>query len=90
VLRCSFQKKELLEEFKKSLLESIRAENLMICEGYPLKKDYTWQPIENLYGHEELPQTYEQWLKTENELRKKTKGTNNTGKQTLDQEVADD
>ncbi len=40
---------------------------LVVWEGYPLKKDYTWEPIENLYGHEDLAQTYEQWLKTENE-----------------------
>jgi len=45
-------------------------------EGYPLKKDYTWEPIENLYGHEELVETHQQWLKTENErltVRKKSK-----------------
>ena len=41
--------------------------NLVVWEVYPLKKDYTWGPIENLYGHEDLAQTYEQWLKTENE-----------------------
>ena len=46
---------------------------LVVWEDYPLKKDYTWEPIENLYGHEDLAQTYEQWLKTENE-RQKTKG----------------
>ena len=40
---------------------------LVVWEGYPLTKDYTWEPIENLYGHEDLAQTYEQWLKTENE-----------------------
>ena len=40
---------------------------LVVWEGYPLKKDYTWEPIENLYGHEDLAETYEQWLKTENE-----------------------
>ncbi len=33
---------------------------LVVWEGYPLKKDYTWEPIENLYGHEDLAQTYEQ------------------------------
>jgi hypothetical protein len=27
---------------------------LVVWEGYPLKKDYTWEPIENLYGHEDL------------------------------------
>ena len=46
---------------------------LVVWEDYPLEKDYTWEPIENLYGHEDLTQTYEQWLKTENE-RQKTKG----------------
>ena len=40
---------------------------LVIWEGYPLKKDYTWEPIENLYDQEELAKTYEKWLKTENE-----------------------
>ena len=39
----------------------------MFWEDYPLKKDYTWQPIENLYDHEELAETYEKCLKTENE-----------------------
>ncbi len=39
---------------------------MVIWEGYPLKKDYTREPIENLYGQEEL-QTYEKWLKTDNE-----------------------
>ena len=39
----------------------------MVWEDYPQKKDYTWEPIENLYGHEDLPQTDEQWLKAENE-----------------------
>ena len=28
---------------------------------------FSIDPIENLYGHEDLAQTYEQWLKTENE-----------------------
>jgi hypothetical protein len=42
---------------------------LVVWEDYPLKKDYTWEPIENLYGHEDLAQTYEQWLT----LRQKTK-----------------
>ncbi len=40
---------------------------LVVWEGYPLKKDYTLDPIENLYGHEDLAQTYDQSLKTENE-----------------------
>ena len=35
---------------------------LVVWEDYPLEKDYTWEPIENLYGHEDLSQTYEQWL----------------------------
>ena len=39
----------------------------MVWEGYPQQKDYTWEPIDNLYGHEDLTQTYDQWLKTENE-----------------------
>ncbi len=33
--------------------------NLVVWEDYPLKKDYTWDPIENLYGHEELVETYD-------------------------------
>ena len=96
---------------------------LVVWEDYPLKKDYTWEPIENLYGHEDLAQTYEQWLKTENErldseeaerktarkmttqkvqdvaadqfrkndkFTKKAKGTDNTSRQTLHQEVEQD
>ena len=39
----------------------------MVWEDYPQKKDHSWEPIENLYGHEDLAQTDEQWLKTENE-----------------------
>ena len=95
----------------------------MVWEDYPLEKDYTWEPIENLYGHEDLAQTYEQWLKTENErlnsveaerktarkmtaqkvqdvaadqfrkndkFTKKAKGTDNTSRQTLHQEVEQD
>ena len=27
---------------------------LVVWEDYPLKKDYTWEPIENLYGHEDV------------------------------------
>ena len=30
---------------------------LVVWEGYPLKKDYTWESIENLYGHEDLAQS---------------------------------
>ena len=74
---------------------------LVVWEGYLLKKDYTWEPIENLYGHEDLAQTYEQWLKTEKDavadqfrkndkFTKKTKGTDNTAGQTLHQEVEQD
>ncbi len=40
---------------------------LVVWEGYPLQKDYTWEPIENLYDQEELVETYEKWLKTDNE-----------------------
>jgi hypothetical protein len=39
---------------------------LVVWEGYPLQKDYTWEPIENLYDQEELVETYEKWLQTEN------------------------
>ncbi len=38
---------------------------LVVWEDYPLKKDYTWEPIEKVYGHEDLVQTYDQCLKTE-------------------------
>ena len=34
---------------------------------YPLKKDCTWEPIENMYDQEELVETYEKWMKTDNE-----------------------
>ncbi len=40
---------------------------LVVWEGYPLQKDYTWESIENLYGQEELVETYEKWLKADNE-----------------------
>jgi len=43
---------------------------LVIWKGYPLKKDYTWDPIENLYDQEELVQTYEKCLKEDNERLK--------------------
>ena len=39
----------------------------MVWEGYPLQKDYTWESIENLYGQEELVETYEKWMKADNE-----------------------
>ena len=42
---------------------------LVVWEDYPLEKDYTWEPIKNLYGHEDLTQTYEHRLKTENERK---------------------
>jgi hypothetical protein len=29
----------------------------VVWEDYPLKKDYTWEPIENLYGHEDTVRT---------------------------------
>jgi hypothetical protein len=66
---------------------------LVVWEDYPLKKDYTWDLIENLYGHEDLAQTYEKWMKTDkfrkhDKFTKKTKGTNSTSKETL--EVEDD
>jgi hypothetical protein len=31
---------------------------LVVWEGYPLRKDYTWEPIENLYDQEELRERY--------------------------------
>ncbi len=31
---------------------------LVVWEDYPLEQDYTWEFIENLYGHEDLVQTY--------------------------------
>ncbi len=33
---------------------------LVVWEDYPLKKNYIWESIENLYGHEDQAQTYEQ------------------------------
>ena len=44
-----------------------------IWEVYPLKKDYTWDPIENLYDKEELVETYEKWLNEDNERLEKSK-----------------
>ena len=38
----------------------------VIWEGFPKEKDYTWEPLENLHGHEELVSDYELWLKEEN------------------------
>jgi hypothetical protein len=34
---------------------------------FRVKRNYTWESIENLYDQEELAKTYEKWLKTENE-----------------------
>jgi hypothetical protein len=43
----------------------------MVWEDYPLQKDYTWEPIKNVYDQEEqsqeLVETYEKWLKADNE-----------------------
>ena len=39
-----------------------KADHYLVVWEDPLEKDYTWEPIENLYGHEDLAQTYEQWL----------------------------
>jgi hypothetical protein len=36
----------------------------VVWEGY---QDYTLDPIENLYEHEDLVQIYDQWLNIENE-----------------------
>ena len=44
-----------------------RAEHYhVIWEGFPEEKDFTWEPLENLHGHEELVSDYELWLKEEN------------------------
>ena len=59
----------------------------MVWEDYPLKKDYTWEPIENLYGHEDLAQTYEQWLKTENERLDSQEAERKTERQLTAQKV---
>jgi hypothetical protein len=71
LLRCSFQKEIIdrrIQDFFPGPKKDRKADHyLVVWEVYPLKKDYTWEPIENLYGHEDLAQTYEQWLKTENE-----------------------
>jgi hypothetical protein len=42
-----------------------RIQDIFVWEGYPLQKDYTWDPIENLYDQEELVETYEKWLKAD-------------------------
>ena len=62
---------------------------LVVWEGYPLKKDYTWEPIENLYGHEDLAQTYEQWLKTENERIDSEESERKTVRKMTSQKVQD-
>jgi len=44
----------------------------VVWEGFSQEKDETWEPIENLYGHEHLVNDYEVWLKAHNlELDKK-------------------
>lgn len=44
-----------------------RAEHYhVIWEGFPEEKDFTWEHLENLHGHEELVSDYEVWLKEEN------------------------
>ena len=62
---------------------------LVVWEDYPLKKDYTWEPIENLYGHEDLAQTYEQWLKTENERLDSQEAERKTERQSTAQKNQD-
>ena len=62
---------------------------LVVWEGYPLKKDYTWEPIENLYGHEDLDQTYEEWLKTENERLDSQEAERKTASKMTAQKVQD-
>ena len=62
---------------------------LVVWEDYPLKKDYTWEPIENLYGHEDLAQTYEQWLKTENERLDSQEAERKTERQSTAQKIQD-
>jgi hypothetical protein len=32
-------------------------------KGHPLENDYAWEPVENLYDHEDLVDTYQKWLK---------------------------
>ena len=58
-------------------------------QEYPLEKDYTWEPIENLYGHEDLAQTYEQWLKTENERIDSVEAERKTDRKMTAQKVQD-
>jgi hypothetical protein len=63
----------------------------VVWKGYPLKKDYTWGPIENLYGHEELVQTYEQWTKTEiPHLTVRNQSQRKTTRQLKEHKVQDD
>jgi hypothetical protein len=65
-LRCSFQKR-IQHIFAGPNKDREADHYLVVWEDYPLEKDYSWETIEHLYGHEDLAQTYEQWLKTENE-----------------------
>ena len=62
---------------------------LVVWEDYPLKKDYTWEPIENLYGHEDLAETYEQWLRTENERLDSQEAERKTERQSTAQKKQD-
>ena len=54
------------------------------------KKDYTLEPIENLYGHGDLAQTYDQCLKTENESLDSKETERRTVRKLTAQKVQDD
>ncbi len=85
-MRWTFQKKLLLEGFRKSLLKSTRRGKIwsLSCLGrLPTQKDYTWDP-------EELAETYEKWLKTENERLDSEESERKTVRKLRVQKVQDD
>jgi hypothetical protein len=59
---------------------------LVVWEGYPLKRDHNWQPHENLYHHETLIETYEQWLKINNARLDNEESQKKTSKKLTTQE----
>ncbi len=62
---------------------------VVVWDGCPLKKDYTWEPIDNLYDHEELAETYEKWLQTENERLDSEEAERTTVRQLLGLTLSD-
>ena len=60
-----FETAGTVEVFVPKEIIARRIQDIFVWEGYPLQKDYTWDPIENLYDQEELVETYEKWLKAD-------------------------